>query len=833
MTNKIIKISLLFLFHQSLLIAQTNFKQITAKRISGPIKIDGNLDEKDWSTAPLATNFVELRPITFNKEEEVNKTEVYILYSDQGLYIGGYCHERNKDSIATELVGRDNFGNNDFVGIVFDTYYDKINATEFFVTPLGEQMDAKIVPNNNGNNEDFAWSSVWQSNSRIQKDGWSFEIFIPYSALRFSKKDQQVWGLNIVRKRNKSGKQLFWNPIDPQKNGFIPQEGTLTIPDKIVPPMRLSFSPYLSTYVNNYPYNTPGVKNTKGSVNGGMDVKYGINESFTLDATLIPDFGQVQSDNQVLNLTPFETKFNENRTFFTEGTELFNKGNLFYSRRIGAAPLHYGDVSNSDPSNPHPHINSNEHFIKNPSESKLLNATKISGRTKGKLGIGIFNAITKPMYATVEDDQGNTRKLETGPLTNYNILVLDQSLKNNSSVTFINTNVLRSGNDYDANVTAGLFDLYDKKNKWNFSGNAYTSTLFSKTKTTGYKYGTGFGKVSGAFNFFTNLQVIDDKFEPNDLGLQFFNNDVSTSIYAGYNITKPHKWYNRWFNNININIDQRFYPRAFQSCQFNYNTHIQLKNLWWIGGFTNAAVAGNDFYEPRTTGLVYKSPAYFNQGLLLQTNQAKKYYIELVSYAGGSNLFKSKEFYTELSQVFRFSSKFSVEHFISTDPISNNTGYAGSYAYGSANTVLFGRRNRNTIENRLKFKYSFNNKMYVTMRLRHYWSRVINQEVYILNTSGNLDKIDPSNNSLNQFIHDNHNFDRNYNIFNVDMVYSWRFAPGSEFNIVWKNGINTFEQNVVNGYFKNFNNTIAAPQNNSVSLKLLYYIDYLTLKRKR
>ncbi|NJE06863.1 hypothetical protein E3E36_12115, partial [Thermococcus sp. M36] len=125
------------------------------------------------------------------------------------------------------------------------------------------------------------------------------------------------------------------------------QEGFLNSIENIKPPVRLSFSPYVSTYANHYPYNNSIQNNWSNSVNGGMDVKYGINQSFTLDMTLIPDFGQVQSDNQVLNLSPFEVKYNENRSFFTEGTELFNKGNLFYSRRIGGTPLHYNDVYNN------------------------------------------------------------------------------------------------------------------------------------------------------------------------------------------------------------------------------------------------------------------------------------------------------------------------------------------------------------------------------------------------------------------------------------------------------------------------------------------------------
>ncbi len=812
-------------------ISSAQTKHLTAARTNATFKIDGNLDEVAWKNAPIATNFTELRPNTFRKEDSTNRTTIFFLYNNQGMYIGGYCHEKNKDSIATELVGRDNFGSNDYIGIVLDTYLDKLNGFEYFVTPLGEQMDAKITPpNNEGNNEDFAWNSVWQSASKLQNDGWSFEMFLPYSALRFSKKDIQSWGLNIIRKRNKSGQQLFWNPIDPQKNGFLTQEGILTIPDKILPPVRLSFSPYFSSYINHYPHNIAGVKNTTFAVNGGMDVKYGINESFTLDATLVPDFGQTQSDNQVLNLTPFEVKFNENRTFFTEGTELFNKGNLFYSRRIGEQPIHRNEVSNQ--------LAGTERVIYNPAETKLLNATKISGRTKHKLGIGIFNAVSQPMYATVEDDKGNKRKIETNPLTNYNILVLDQSLKNNSSVTFINANVMRSGNDYDANVTAGLFDLYDKKNKWNLFGNGYTSTLFSTKNITGFKYGGGFGKVSGKFLFSASTQIIDNKFDPNDLGIQFFNNNIHTNLYAGYHITKPTRFYSRWFNNFNINYDQLFKPRAFQSVRFRYNSNFQLKNLWWVGMFVNAGPGGNDFYEPRVEGRVFKSPAQYNQGIFLESNGAKKYSVSLTAMVGNVYLFNSKEFYTEFIQSMRFSTKFSIEHFLSLDPISNDVGFPGSNSDNglngiyNANTLLFGRRNRMTIENRIKFKYSFNNKMYLTMRIRHYQGSVSYQEFYTLNQSGNLDKLSPGNTAIEQYIINNHRFNNNYNIFNVDAVYSWRFAPGSEFNIVWKNAGNTFEREVVNNYLKNFNHTIAAPQNNSISLKILYYIDYLQLKKK-
>lgn len=811
--------------------AQTAPKQMIAVKTDALFKIDGNLLEPAWKLSNVAANFIELRPNTFAPEADANRTEICVVYNDQGIYIGGYCHEKNKDSIATELVGRDNFGNNDVVGVIFDTYYDKINGFEYFVTPLGEQMDAKLSPNTDGNSEDFAWNSVWQSASKLQHDGWSFEMFLPYSALRFGKKDQQLWGMNILRKRNKIGQQLFWNPIDPQKNGFLAQEGTLLIPDKIAPPLRLSFSPYFSSYANNYPQNKAGVKNTSYLVNGGMDVKYGINESFTLDATLVPDFGQTQSDNSVLNLSPFEVKVDENRTFFTEGTELFNKGNLFYSRRIGAAPIHRYEVGGL--------LNANEQIVNNPTETKLLNATKISGRTNSKLGIGIFNAVAQTMYATVEDDKGNRRKIETSPLTNYNIFVLDQSLKNNSSLSFVNTSVLRSGKDADANVTAVLFDFYDKKNKWNIFGNAYTSLLSGAEKTTGFKYRGGIGKVSGALTFSGSVEVLDDKFSQDDLGLQFYNNTITSNFYIGHSITTPKKWMNRLFNNLNLSYQQRYAPRAFQKVEMNYNAYLQLKNLWWLSVVMNAAPQAQDFFEPRIAGRKFNSPAYLGGGVGIESNSAKKYSASLYLFYNKAYLFNSVSWSADIGQTMRFNNKFSVEHYLSLNPVSNNAGFPNSNSNNgndgifNNNTLLFGRRHRMTVENRLKFKYSFNNTMFVTLRVRHYLGSVRYHEFYTLNEQGSLDRIPAGSTAIEQYISNNHQFNNNYNSFNVDMVYSWRFAPGSEFNIVWKKAGNNFEQEVIDNYFANFNHTIAAPQSNSLSLKILYYLDYLQLKKKR
>ncbi len=790
-------------------------KKIAAKRSSAAIKLDGIIDDAAWKEAPAALGYTEFRPTPFRQEDPQNRTEVYMLYDNEGMYLGGYCHEKTKDSISTELRGRDGFGNNDFIGFIFDTYNDKINAFEYFITPLGEQMDSKMSPNPNGNSEDFSWNSVWKSAARIHEDGWSFEIFIPFSAIRFSKKNIQDWGLNITRRRQKTGQQVTWNPIDVNVNGFLTQEGYWTGLEDIKPPLRLQFSPYFSTYANHYPSNIQGKSNWTSSVNGGMDVKYGISQAITLDMTLIPDFGQVKSDNTVLNLTPFEVKYNENRAFFTEGTELFNKGSLFYSRRVGGTPLHYWDIYNQ--------IGVNERIVSNPLETKLINATKISGRLQNGLGIGVFNAVTAASHAVVEDDNKNQRKIQTNPLTNYSIIVLDQTLKHNSSISLVNTNVLRSGADYDANVTAALFDFNDKKNTWNVGGKIGTSNLAGylpgKKTQSGYTHNLYFGKTSGHFNFNLSQTLTDSKYQINDLGYFTFNNFMDHSLWMGYSWTKPSKWYNQLRVNMNASYSRRLKPAVYQNANFNVNMNGQLKNLWWAGFLVGYEPSGNDFYEPHMKDRFFRGWTSFFVDAWTETNNAKKYQVSTEFLFITRSFFSSKKVQLNLHQRYRFNDKLSIGHGISMEPQWNNTGFASI----EGNDVIFGRRDIRTVENNFSIKYNFNKKVGIRADMRHYWSKVNYKEFFTLLQNGGLEKNSTFNSNVNQ----------NYNAFNIDAVMTWEFAPGSFINIVWKNANSNFTRATYDGYFKNLGNTLDDSHNNNLSFKILYFLDYLQLKNHK
>ena len=784
---------------------------LDAVRTSQTIKIDGELNDEAWKNASLATDFIEQRPQYGAKPYESIKTEMWFLYNDNAIYVSGFCHEPTKDSISKELIGRDNVGVNDFAGVVFDTYQDEINGVGFYVTVLGEQFDLKYSIGD----EDDSWSTVYKTATQIKENGWTFEMEIPYSALRFSKEQVQSWGVNFVRRRSKTGQQYLWNPVNPNKFGFLNQAGTLKGFENIKAPLRLSFSPYFSSYLNGIP-NGNNKKTWNTSINGGMDVKYGISKAFTLDMTLIPDFGQVQSDNQVLNLTPFEVRYNENRSFFTEGTELFNKGNFFYSRRIGGVPLHY--------SLPYSYNGVNK-IITNPSETKLINATKISGRTAKGLGIGFFNAITKPQFALVETINKEEVQLETNPLTNYNILVLDQTMKNNSSVTLVNTNVLRNGSDYDANVTAGLWDLYDNKVDWNFWGKIANSRLIGYTapgKTlSGYMYEVNVGKFKGPFNFEIHQYLADDKYQQNDMGYFTNNNYRNTGLNAWYKVNKPKGIYNNMFFSLNTNYSQLYKPLSYQYVDVRANFNMQLKSLWNTFFNIQYRPEQQDFYEPRKAGRVFKNPSFLNTGLGFGTNRAKRYSASLEFAERLSPKYNSTATEISVSNQFRFNDKLSIGLSSYNEIARNNVGFA--YINKASDSIFFGLRNRYTSENILNVKYNFNIKMGLTFRARHYWSKVNYKQFYNLQSDGYLKdatvgSTDPNNNA---------------NFFNIDMVYTWQFAPGSFVNIGWKNSAEQFDKNVTARYYTNLHRTITNPQLNNFSVKVIYFLDYLALKSKK
>jgi hypothetical protein len=802
---------ILVLFTFNFGISQNTNKILNAERAINSIKIDGKLEEDAWKSTQVVSDFLQFKPI-YNVAP-TQKTEVRIVFDDNAVYIGAFMYDSAPDSILKELGSRDDELNADAFYVQFDTYNNQQDNYSFIVSASGVQTDNRRL--------DATYDAVWESKVSINEKGWCAEIKIPYSAIRFPKTTDQVWGLQLVRSYRRIREFDYWAQVVKGSNNELTFWGKLKGITNIEAPLRLSFTPYLSLYGEHYPYNINSHSNLSGSFSGGLDLKYGVNESYTIDLTLLPDFSQVQSDNKVKNLSAFETVYDEQRPFFKEAIDLFSKGNLFYSRRIGKQPTGFYEVANN--------LNEGEYISKNPLQAKLLNSTKFSGRGKNGLAIGLFNSITDNTYAVITDSLGNQRNYLTEPLANYNIIVMDQALKNNSSIYLINTNVTRDKNFGNSNVTGGGLRLVDKKNTYQFVLEGALSdkyvkidTLFNNTSNSlGYKYGTSFAKISGNFHFTLWKSTMNKTYNPNDLGLNYTNNEESTGLDLLYNIYEPF-WKLRNFGNyLSFTYNNNYTTKMVTNNTIEYRwntTFLNYLSVW--GGGIYLLQKSYDYYEPRVQGRYFVYPNYYNVFLGLSSDYRKSFAFDLEMRYSETIKFHSDDFSIYFRPIARISDKLKMDFAVNLGKNYNNYGFVN---LDENQNIIFGKRELTSVENTFSGRYMFKNNLSLSLRLRHYLINGKYNQFYSLNNEGNLDE----NNSYKE----NSNF--NFNSFNVDLLFSWEFAPGSTMSLVWKNAILDEKDFVISNYFDNIDNTLNSSQLNSLSLKVLYYLDYQNLKRKK
>jgi len=803
MTNskRIVLTFLLSLFLSTSLFSQEK-KVYETIRVSSPPKIDGVLDDPQWKNAQIAKDFIVYNPD--NGREAYQKTEAKVVYNDKALFIGAMMYENDPDSISEYLTPRDQMGISDYFGIQLNPYNDGQSFIRIFVTSAGVQWDV------NGSKD---WNIVYKTAVQVTDSGWIAEMEIPYSALRFPKTQNQDWAFNFIRGHAMRGGESSWNYL----NNEIPNQGTqlglLRGLKDVDPPIRFSLSPYFSTYLNHNGETNSWGKNIKG----GVDLKYGINESFTLDMMLIPDFGQVQSDDITQNLSPFETYYSEKRQFFTEGQELFGRADLFYSRRIGSTPRNMYEAEEN--------LAENEIVSENPSKAKLINATKISGKTKNGLSIGFLNAMTKTMDAVIKDTiTGIERNFRTQSFTNYNVTVLEQALKNNSYISLINTNVITPNEDFSANVTATEFKFYDKNTNYNLSGHAAYSRVKENSTLdplTGFKYRIRIGKESGNFRFGLSRRVVSENYQQNDLGYANRNNYINHNLSLNYNILQPTWIIKNWNFEVSAEHASLYKPQKFTSSMLFFYTGGRFINDYQFGNYILfSPTESHDYYEARVEGRVYNKSKRFEIGGHFTSDNKKRFvYRHRYEYEKFSEKGTSR-FEIDFDPSFRINNKFSLDYSFRLEKINNNFGYITDDI--DTGEITFGRRDRKIITNQISLNYIFSNKASLSFRLRHYLSTAKYDKFYDLNINGDLNPIDYSSSD----------HDMTFNTLNIDFAYKWQFAPGSELSLVWKNAIASYlEGEYLCNYVDNVNNLFNSPQFNSLSLKILYYLDWQYLKK--
>ena len=800
------KYSYLFFFY-ALLFSGTvcsQKKTLQAIRIDSKITIDGKFDESAWQNVPVAKNFVELFPDNGKLIPDNKDTEVKIVYTDEAIFVAAFMRDDQPKEILSEFTLRDDFATADHFGIFLNGFNDGQQEFRFFVSAAGVQQDG-VYTETTG--EDFTWDAIWESKARITDKGWVVEMKIPFAALRFPDAQKQVWGLNFYREVRQDRSQNTWSLISNQITNESIQAGILEGIENIKTPTRLFLIPYASTYLSGN-----ASQKTIGEFRGGLDIKYGLTDAFTLDAILVPDFGQVRFDNVILNLTAFEQQFAENRPFFTEGTDLFNKGNLFYSRRIGEVPAF--DIAD------------NETVIENPSAIGLINATKISGRTKGGLGIGVLNAMTENTNVIIRnEDTGETRVKQIAPFTNFNIMALDQRFRKNSSIAFVNTNVVRNGDFRDANVSALVWDLNTRSNSYNIAGDfkySYVNEEPNLEDKKGMSSYFNFGKTKGKYRFNTGGVYVSRDYDNNDFGINFQTNYHGLYLNQSYRILNPTKVFNSFSVNFNNYIEFDNRTGMLQQNKTRIGADLTTKKNDYFGfGVRSRPLEVADFYEPRANseGRFVMFPGSAGGFVYFSSNFNRKFAIDLYPYV---TKFFEKDWINYgflINPRYRFSDKFSLVYNFTYDRTNNDVGWI---AFDENDNSIFARRKRITIENTIQGKFSVNETMNFNLNLRHYWSYVINENILTLQNDGSL----LPNNDFTT------NRNTNLNLWNLDFSYVWWFTPGSQVTVLYRNNSQLFSRNFSREFNSNFNDAINSQNLNHIfSISVRYFIDYNSLKK--
>jgi hypothetical protein len=566
-----------------------------AQRATTPPTIDGKDNDEVWRVAPVIDQFRQFRPVE-NADPSL-RTEARVAYDDRNLYAFVRAFDPHPDSIKKLLARRDIRICCDQIKLMIDSYHDRRSGFEFAVSPGGVKRDFAVY---NDNNEDDAWDGVWEVGTQVDSLGWTAEFRIPLSQLRYARAPSNVFGFAIWRDIDRHGlERVSWPLYRVSQTGFISQLGDLEGLDGLAAPTRLEMTPYAVT--KNVPL--PGFEREQ-QITAGADFKYGLTSNITVDATINPDFGQVEADPSVLNLSAFETFFQERRPFFVEGTGIFQFGvncsvvncsgeGLFYSRRVGRDPQLrplYGDAES-------------------PTASRILGAAKLTGRLPAGLTIGMVDAVTQRVHGPGD------RTIE--PFTNYGVLRVQQDYrKGGSTIGMMATAVNRNLDEWTegflrSHAYVGAVDFRHRfhRGRYQLSGSLDFSTIggsesaiagtqrsfvhnyqrpddgivldTTRTSLSGNAQELLFRRLSGFIQFETSYQRRSPGFELNDLGFLRRANQQSWNNWMSFNWQKPFMVFQQGFWNFNW---WQFWTAEGLPTEraANTNAHFQLKNGWWL-----------------------------------------------------------------------------------------------------------------------------------------------------------------------------------------------------------------------------------------------------------
>lgn len=814
---------------------------MTSKIADTAPTIDGHIDDPAWEQVAWSTDkFTQRSPLDGKAPSQ--ETAFKILYDDKYLYIAARCFDKEPNLIKKEMSRRDGFPG-DWIEVNIDSYHDKQTAFSFTLSVSGVKGDEAIT--NDGNNWDSNWDPIWWSGTNVDAEGWTGEIKIPFTQLRFADKEEHVWGLQVTRRVFRMEERSNWQYIPQNSSGWVHQFGELHGIKGIHPKKQIEIQPYILGKIETFEKEEGNPFADKGRDAGyavGLDAKIGVTNDLTLDLTINPDFGQVEADPSQVNLSGFQVFFEERRPFFIEGRNIlnfqvtgaaaggpFNFDNLFYSRRIGRSPQHSPDLAD-------------EEYAKQPNTTSILGAAKLTGKTQKGWTIGVLETVTAEEKAHI-DTLGSIEELRqetVEPLTNYFVGRLQKDIKQGTSLVggmFTATN--RSLNHPNLNFLhkaaySGGIDFYHSwKDRWYYiegrgivshvkgSTEALLGTqtaqerLFqrpdseamdldsTRTSLTGHGGSFKIGKRGGKrLRFQTGISWRTPELELNDIGFLNTANEVVQFGWAQYFINESFGV----FHNLRINFNEWLAwdfdgVNTFKGLDINANT--QFKNYWRLRVSVGLFQSVSNTDLRGGPAVVY--PGGFENNINMDTDTRKKFRFGIGqgNWWGFQNFSESHWFNLDFNYRPINSLQISLQPSIRLN--NQELQYVETVKLADGNRYVMGSLDQETVSFSLRVNYSIlpnltleyygapfvavgdytDFKLMTDTKADTYTDRfaAFSPNQISFNESEDSYEIDENGDGVMDYDFGNPNFD--FTEFRSNLVMRWEYRPGSILFLVW------------------------------------------------
>jgi len=738
--------------------------EMGAVRLTGAVpKIDGILDDEAWTYAGATSDFKQLLPIENTAPTE--STVVYIAYNDKAIYVGAMMFDRDPDRIVARLSRRDRGGETDRINLFFDPYLDHQTGYTFTVTAGGSLIDALLF---NDTRSDDTWDAIWDAQVSRNERGWSAEFRIPLGILRFADSmEEQTWGFQITRYISRKQEWNQWVLQRRDNSGWVSRFGHLTGIKDIRSRTPVELLPYSVGRTKLEPQSVANKDGRDFFSNAGADLRYGVTSNTTLQATINPDFGQVDADPAVLNLSVFEPFFEERRPFFVEGQDIFRTPiQLFYSRRIGRQPGYFS-------------LPGGAQDLDRPEFSTILAASKFTGKTQRKTSFGVVHALTSSentRISTIVNSTEVIRDFRVEPLTNFLLSRIMQDFRQgNSQIGIMATSVIRKGGH---EATSGGIDWNHKiyNNLYQFSGQLAGTRTGRFARQQGYGVNVQIAKQDGWLRADATLDALSPGFNVNDLGFSQRTNRIRTNYGVDLIRIKPWGPFLQNYGYVNLNQKWNYAGLRLQN-DIQAAVYQQFTNFWGVdlggewrfealddldtrGGPPIVKPAGSSFYT--FIGSDFSKP--FSANLFVQRGS---------NAAGSFNWTVSPSFTVRPSArvELRFQPQISWEH--------NDAQFVGRPVVAGTTRYVYGMLDRKEVD--------------LTVRTDVLFSRDVSLQFFMqpFVAVGDYDQANfkelaaPSTYSFVPFTGTLPNPDFNRRSLRNNLVFRWEYRPGSTVYFVW------------------------------------------------